>query len=209
MVINKKKSKVMLFNPKNRSLDFLPKVTHRGETLDVCEKMRLVGLIINDDLTWMDNTSSLVKRAYGKLWLLRRSKILGADTKILRLIYFRHIRSILEFGVPVWNGAISLKESQKLERVQKIAVHIIYGKNRSYRENLEKFRLEKLSVRRQRLCLNFAKKSLKHSKFSDWFVKEHNDTTGKTKFAETVSRFKRLQNSPIPYLTRLLNSNNV
>ena len=38
---------------------------------------------------------------------------------------------------------------------------------------------------------------------------QYNDITGKTKFAETVSRFERLQNSPIPYLTRLLNINNV
>ena len=90
--------------------------------------LRLVGLILLDDLTWKANTDSLIKRAYAKLWIIRRLKQMGAETNILKLIYYRHVRSILEFGVPVWNGAISQKEVNMLERAQKIAIHIIYGK---------------------------------------------------------------------------------
>ena len=76
----------------------------------------------------------------------------------------------------------------------------------SYRESCDKFKLEKLNVRRERLCLNFAKKAVTHEKFKDWFVEERG--VSKTKFVETKSRGKRLMNSPIPYLTRLLNMNN-
>ena len=38
---------------------------------------------------------------------------MGAEKSTLRVIYFRHIRSILEFAVPVWNGAITQKEVKK------------------------------------------------------------------------------------------------
>ena len=72
MKINFKKSKVIFFNPCNRSLDFKPTVKLRGEILDVVKKMCLVGLIVSDDVTWNANTDSLLKRAYAKLWIIRR-----------------------------------------------------------------------------------------------------------------------------------------
>ena len=130
---------------------------------------------------------------------------MGAQSNILRLIYFRHVRSILEFGVPVWNGCLTLKDSAKIERVQKIAIHIIYSKTMSYRESCDKLKLEKLNVRRERLCLNFAKKAVTHDIFKDWFVPVPTVSSVKIEFVETKSRGKRLMNSPIPYLTRLPN----
>ena len=62
---------------------------------------------------------------------------MGAEKSMLRVVYFRHIRSILEFAVPVWNGAITLKEVKKLERVQKVALTIIYGSEQSYKKNVK------------------------------------------------------------------------
>ena len=170
--------------------------------------MRLVGLIISEDLSWSENTHSIVKRAYAKLWILRRLKQLGAETNILLLIYYRHIRSILEFAVPVWNGGITKTEVHKIETVQRVALCIIYGKGFSYNQTCLKYNIQKLHIRRKKLCLNFAKKALMHGKFNDWFIK-NKDMANKTKFLEVVSRQKRLQKSPIPYLTRLLNENNM
>ena len=77
MTINRKKTKVLLFNPKRRNIDFQPEVKVQGELLEVVEQTRLVGLIISDDLKWKANTASLVKRAYAKIWILRRLKTLG------------------------------------------------------------------------------------------------------------------------------------
>ena len=99
MQINRKKTKVLLFNPKRRKLDFQPEVKLEGQLLEVIEQIRLVGLVLSDDLTWHKNTESIVNRAYAKLWILRRLKAMGASQKVLRLVYFQHILSILEFGV--------------------------------------------------------------------------------------------------------------
>ena len=52
MQINKKKSKIMFFNPGRRKLDFQPRVKLNNEILNVTEQMRLVGLILTDDLKW-------------------------------------------------------------------------------------------------------------------------------------------------------------
>ena len=95
-----------------------------------------------------------------------------------------------------------------LERVQRIAIHIIYGKKLSYKESCKNFKIEKLTDRREKLCTNFAKKALKHEKFKDWFVKQDEDVNIKTKFLQTRARRKRLEKAPIPYLTALLNKSN-
>ena len=208
MQINKKKTKVILFNPRRRTLDFQPEVRLGSETLEVVNQLRLVGLEIADDLTWHRNTQSLVRRAFSKVWILRRLRALGASRKSMLLIYYRHIRSILEFGVPAWNGALTIKEGLKLERVQKVALRLIFGFGLSYRKILEKNNLERLADRRERLCLNFAKKATKHVKFKGWF-KQSSGTIGKASYCETVARRKKLLKSPIPYLTRLLNKNNM
>ena len=61
MVINKKKTKVILFNPSRRSIDFFPEITLNDRTLDV------VGVTLADDLTWVKNTDNMVSRAYTKI----------------------------------------------------------------------------------------------------------------------------------------------
>ena len=42
-------------------------------------------------------------------------------------VFFKQIRSILEFGVPVWNCGLTKEESIEIERVQKTFLHIVLG----------------------------------------------------------------------------------
>ena len=169
MKINIKKTKVLLFNPTRRGIDFQPEVKLDGKMLDVINQIRLVGFVLSDDLSWKKNTDSLVTRAYAKMWILMRLKALGASRKILRLIYFQHIQSILEFGAPAWNSALTITDSQKIECVQKVALRLIYGRNNSYKKLLGLSNLSTLALRRERLSLQFAKKAAKHPKFKQWF----------------------------------------
>ena len=88
MKINHKKTKVVMFNPRRRGIDFKPDVRLRNNPLDVIDHTRLVGFVLSDNLNWEQNTESIVNRAYAKVWILRRVKALGGSKKILKLIYF-------------------------------------------------------------------------------------------------------------------------
>ena len=70
---------------------------------------KLVGIVISDDLKWSAHVDYMVKRANKKIWLLRRMKLLRLDCDILLDFYFKEVRSILEFGVSVWNSGITNK----------------------------------------------------------------------------------------------------
>ena len=69
--------------------------------------------------------------------------------------------------------------------------------------------LESLHERRETLCLKFAKKAVKHSKHSKWFVPNARLATTRQeqdKFCPVYAKHKRFDDSPISYLTKLLNS---
>ena len=53
------------------------------------------------------------------------------------------------------------------------------------------------------------KKAAQHPKFKNWFKQQNpGQPLMRAKYAETLSRHKRLQKSLIPYFTKLLNKEN-
>ena len=92
-----------------------------------------------------------------------------------------------------------------LEKLQKLALKIILQNNyNSYTDALKRVKLPTLKMRRERLCLSFAKKTEKNEKYRPWFQKSK-QTTRKNPFKETSYRTKAYETSPIPYLISLLN----
>ena len=211
MKINYNKTKLMLFNP-CWSIDFLPELELGGQQLEMVEQIKLLGVTIRSDLKWSSNTENIVKRAANKLWLLRRLKKMGANRAELVDMYTKHCRSILEYAVPVWNGAITGYECKDIERVQKMALHIILSENYlNYENALKLANLESLESRRMKLCINFAKKAEKSEKYMHWFRPRPvvNTRQSRFKYIEPQARTERLSKSAIPYLTRLLNQHHM
>ena len=210
MKLNKNKTKLMLFNPA-RSLDFMPAFPLGGEEIDLVEETKLLGLIIRSDMSWVTNTEYMTKRGNSKLWMLRRLKVLGASQDDLVDVYFKKVRSILEFAVPVWHSSITNEERIELERIQKSACYIILGDQYFYfyTSALKQLGMETLFSRRNKLCKKFARKSAKNEKFSTWFKVNKKETCTRTqqlKYCKVYSRTVRFDKSPISYLTSILNN---
>ena len=67
MKVNSKKTKVLLFN-KSRKYDFQPRVHFsNGELLEIVSDIKLVGVIISNDMRWKKNTDYLCQKATKKL----------------------------------------------------------------------------------------------------------------------------------------------
>jgi hypothetical protein len=150
-----------------------------------------------------------VGRANKKLWILKRLKKLGADQEDLLDVYTKQVRSICEFAAPVWHSSLTGEDRLGIERIEKSALHIILGQDyNSNRSALRMTGLDTLFERRQKLCKNFAKKSLKHPKFSKWFKPDQGNPktcSEAKKLCEVVAWHDRYEDSPPNYLTTLLN----
>ena len=209
MKLNLTKTKLMLFNP-TINYDFVPDLAVDDVNIETLEEMKLLGLTLRNDLSWKSNTKNLITRAYKKLWMIKRLKNQGARLSDLIDIYIKHVRSILEFGVAVWNSGLTLEEVADIERVQKSFLRIVMEHDyQDYQSVLVKTDLETLAYRRLKLCKTFAVKASKHPNHGKWFVKTEpgrNTRSEKLAYKSPVCRLTRTRKGPIPYLTNLLNS---
>ena len=99
--------------------------------------------------------------------ILRKLYEFDLPTPKLLQIYTLFIRSILEQSSVVWSSSITEEESNSIERVQKVALRIIYReKYTDYTSALERAKLPSLVIRRQSLLYKFAIKCTKNPKTS-------------------------------------------
>ena len=99
MKINSDKCKVILFNT-SRKYDFFPRVGFgEDENLEVVEELKLLGVILQSNLSWQAQADYMCQRAYSRIWMIRRLKPLGATQDELIDVYTKQIRCLLEFAV--------------------------------------------------------------------------------------------------------------
>ena len=162
MQLNLDKTKLMLFNPCT-SRDFIPEIRIASTRLEIVEEAKLLGIIITSDLKWEAHVKYIVQRCNSKIWIIRRLKRLGANEEDLLDIYCKQIRSIIEFAAPVWNPGLTGEDIINLERIQKTVFHIILGEEyKSYNYALKHLGFLKLSDRREKISITFAKKAQKN-----------------------------------------------
>ena len=181
-----------------------------GTQIECVPHVKLLGVIVSQDLRWTLNTEYICMKARQKLWIMRRMLKLDLDTDKMFDTYTKEVRSILELAVPVWHSRLTKQQTQDIERIQKMAFKIILQeKYQTYPLACSQFATTTLCERRVKLCSKFAIKNLKsenslftilkttmHTRHRKNIVKEYKCNTG---------RFKK---SSLPYLAKLLNSNN-
>ena len=178
-----------------------------NQLLEQVRETKLLGVIISDDLTWHKNTDNLVRKAYMRMTIIRKLYEFKVELTDLIKIYILYIRSTVEQSAVVWASSLTEEERRKLERVQKIALRIILkDKYISYNNALEVTKLSTLEERRVKLMQNFATKCTQNEKTAHMFpLNENKSTRVSEKFKVPFAYTKRLANSAIPTMARLLN----
>ena len=207
MTLNCKKSNYMIFNfTKNYQIN--TRLYLENDMLVQQTETRLLGVIVSDKLTWHSNTTSLVKRCYQRMIILKKLFQFSIPVEDLVNIYCIYIRSVAEQSSVVWSSSITKGEEYDLERVQKVALRIILSENYlTYEGALRITNLPTLKARRSKLSLNFALKCTKTERAEDMFPLWNItvNTRSEEKFKVTKAKTSRLANSAIPSMQRQLN----
>ena len=75
MTISKTKTKAILFNPL-RKYDFEPQLSiEEGTYVELVEEQKILGHIIRSDMKTITNKEFICKKAYMRMWVLRRLKV--------------------------------------------------------------------------------------------------------------------------------------
>ena len=213
MQINRSKTKAMLCNSRTK-WDFIPELKlYNEDDIEVVHEMKIVGFIMRSDMRTCSNTEYLVKKAFKRMWLIRRLKALGASNSQLIDSLQKQVLSVLWLGAPAWFCMLTQQERQDIDRVAKVGLRIIFGETYSGFENMLRVAaMLRPTEQLFRMTSKFAVKSSKHPKFNHWFqpasAKTVNTRSSKNTqvFASIPTRTERYKKSPIPYITKLLNA---
>ena len=209
MKVNDTKSKVMIFN-RSKNFDFPPELNFNGGSyLECLEESRLLGVMLQSNLKWNSNTSAIYKKAMNRMWLLRRMKVVKLDSEIILDYFMKEIRPLAEHAVPIWNSGLTKMQIKDLEKIQKVALYIIYGKSdMPYSQRCKLLGLKTLEERRLELCTNFAVKLFKSPRRDEFFTLAPpgpNTRHSRVLVKENLTRTSIAFNAPHNYLSRLIN----
>lgn len=110
-------------------------VTVDGTQIQATTSSKLLGLIINNTLTWNNHVDSLIKKAARKIYLLVQLKRVRVPVEDLVAYYCACIRSSLDYACPVFHYSLPQYLQSELESVQKRALACIFPRM-PYREAL-------------------------------------------------------------------------
>ena len=209
MSLNKQKSKFMLFNFTKKH-QFSTRLVLDDTPLEEISECKLLGVTIDNNLSFKKNTQYLIKKAYKRMIILEKLYEFNLPVEEMVNIYILFIRAVVEQSCVVWHSSLCEDDHTALERVQKAALRIILDcEYTDYSSALFLTNLETLRSRRTYLCLKFAQKCVKTGKMSDLFPinRKTIDTRPHEKFHVTRAKTARLAKSAVPYMQRLLNQN--
>ena len=208
MLINSDKTKYMIINY-SKNYQFSTRLSLEGKVIQQITQTKLLGVMVDDSLSWQANTNYIVRQAYKRMTILQNLYKFSVPLEDLILIYKLYIRSVVENSAVVWYSSLTKGQVLEIERVQKVALRIILKHDYlSYENALKLTSLPTLSDRRVHLCKMFAKKCIRNPKTSDMFPLNRQDynTRNPEKYQVTYANTSRLAKSSIPYMQRLLNA---
>ena len=144
--------------------------------------------------------------------ILKKLVEFNVDTADMLKIYILYIRVIIEQSSVVWSSSLTQEEENAIERVQKIALRLIYQENYiCYNNALSLSKLPTIKDRFKNLLYKFAVKCTKNMKTENMIpLNENNDRLRqKEKYKVPLARKQRLFKSTIPTMARMLNSNHI
>ena len=154
--IRKTKEMVIHFGLKS-SVSDVPMLELQEQHIERVDTFKLLGVIFNSKLTWDDHVAYIVGKASKRIFSIRQLMRAGVKTCDVIVVYCSVVRSVLEYACEVWHPGLTNAQFDVLEAVQRRCLRIIFPQL-SYRESLESSKLEKLSVRRERLVIELFSK---------------------------------------------------
>ena len=130
LLLNPKKSHVMLIGTRQRTQEKLLRITVNETTLDQKDHVKLLGIHIDKNLTWSAHTEKLGRDLNRRLPLLNRLAHI-IPKKSLKTVFNCLIQSKIDYCLSVWGNCCS-KNINLIQRIQNRAARIITSNTRNF-----------------------------------------------------------------------------
>ena len=143
-----------------------------------------------------------------RIFLIEKLITNGFEPEFILDVYFKEVRSILEYGAVLFHHALTRDLSEKIEAIQRLVLRLLSSSlnlNLSYMESSILWCVEPLSLRRDRLCVTFLKRTLKNENHTNILMRRSIRIPSKRPYQEDKSYHFRHFSSPMVALRRLAN----
>ena len=123
LILNVSKTKEIIIDFRLKK-NILPPVLMNDQAVEIVDKYKYLGLIIDDKLNWRDNCKILLGRLNQRLYFLRRLRTFNFSPYSLKMFYSSIIESIICFGISCWGCAICIEDRNKINKIIKKASKI-------------------------------------------------------------------------------------
>ena len=125
LILNAAKTKEMILDFRRKTKPFVHHpITIDGETVEVVQNIRYLGVNISHDLTWTVNTTATAKKGLQRLYFLRCLKRACLPQKLLVSFYRSAIESVLKYCITAWYSGCTIDDRKALQRIIKTAERI-------------------------------------------------------------------------------------
>ena len=128
-----------------------PPIVINGQTVDIVDHIKLLGVTISNDLKWNLHVDAICKKASKRLYALRLLKRNALPVSVLVNVYCTCVRPIFEYACEAWHNNLPVYLSNQIESVQKRAFRIIYP-TFTYCQAMRAVKVPSLHKRRGILC---------------------------------------------------------
>ena len=211
VTFNAKKSKDMIFS--NKNLNNSPPLILNGVQFERVNKHKHLGIILTSDLDWSPQINEVCKKANWKLSVLRSVKLISRQT--LDILYKVIVRSIIDYGLPIYGNNLKHNDLLRLENLQYRAAKVVSGA--LHYTSREKLNIElgwesiKTRIDYLGLCIFhkihcYATRPLIRSCLTNLNVHHEYNLRGKVGYQPYPHYNIKFQNSFFPYISKLWNN---
>ena len=126
LVLNVTKTKEMVtdFHNQTKVTDL---IVIEEKDVERVDSFKYLGIVLDNKITWKQNTDSIVKKTKPRLYCLRKLRTFNVQNTLLQLFYTSYVSSTLTFGLACWGGNLLKHDRDKLNRIIKTA-SVVIGK---------------------------------------------------------------------------------
>ena len=121
--LNVKKTHFMIFSSGKRKFHYQNKLIMCGDEIEVVEKTKFLGVIIDTKLNWEDHISYIKKKIAKGIGIISKARKL-LNKEMLKTLYHSFIYPYIDYCIEVW-GSASKTRFDTIFRLQKKAIRII------------------------------------------------------------------------------------
>ena len=100
-------------------------------TVERVSTYKYVGVMLNNDLSWSNNTDYIIPKLNSRLYCLRKLKQFNADFYILRIFYQLVIKSAFTYCCVCWCGNITKRDINRITGIIRKSRSIIQSNEHS------------------------------------------------------------------------------